>query len=339
MRIQAAGILSYFRKPELAIKHLEDGLLFDPLDPDLHLALATTYIALKRLDDAEAILRKAQQNFPATSGIPEVLADVSRRQGEVVEMFTWLRKATEVDPLDHEYLGEIAMVLYRFGFLENGDYWAERAKALAEGSPAYRKLELNRAIAIGDPEQIKELARAIIRDNVPNRIGVFSHAINQYVMYMHNEGRSQLALDELESSIPGVSEFAQSDDSRHLIYKKLGLMHLWKQLSPPGEFQLRYDALIEALDEKDIPWRTFDWMQSYFALLADDFETAIPATVKMLDRWVVTSNLWKDFEKRHENSPLLNDPQIASRLAEFKAEEARWQEEIRKMLLQPEWVM
>ena len=321
------------------IKIIEEGLLFDPLNPDLHLNLAGTYINLERLDDAEAILRKAQQLFPITSGIPEFLADLSRRQGKIVEMFTWLRKATEVDPLDHEYLSKIASLLYRFGFLENGDYWGERAKALAELSPAYRKLELERAIAVGEPEQIKKLARAIIRDKVPNRGGVFSKAIAQYLTYMRNEGRSQLALDELETWIPGVSEFAQPDDNTNLIYRKLDLMILWKELSPPDGFQLRYDALIQVLDEKGIPWRNWDWMQSDLALMVDDYETAIPATVKMLDGWSVMSPSWKGFEKRHQHSSLLSETEIASRLAKFKSEEARLQQEIGIMLEQPDWAL
>jgi hypothetical protein len=44
-------------------------------------------------------------------------------------------------------------------------------------------------------------------------------------------------------------------------------------------------------------------------------------------------------EKPNIGKPLLDDPEIASRFARFKSEEARWQEEIRKMLQQPEWAL
>ena len=108
----------------------------------------------------------------------------------------------------------------------------------------------------------------------------------------------------------------------------------------PGRCQLRgHDALIQALDDNGIPWRTRDWMQAYFAFLVDDLETVIPATAKMLDGWSATSGVWKNFEKRLQNSSLISEPEIASRLAKFKSEEARWQVEIRIMLQQPEWAL
>jgi TolB-like protein len=339
VRLQAASILTYFGKSEEAIQLLEDGIRIDPLNPDLHLMLAHIYARVERLDDAEHILTKAHQIFPDSPGIPEILADTSLRQGEVANAFHWLRKAVELDAVDHELVIQIARLFYQFGFIQAGDHWASRAKALDAGAPAYRDLELKRALAIGEPEKIRDVAKAIITDEVGNRAQAFENAFRQYAKQMQAAGLSRQLLDELTSQFPGVNDFANSEDGYDMVFMKWTLLQIWKELSPADEFKMRYEVLITTLDEKGIPWRNTDWMRSYFALLEDDREVALPATIKMLDGWSVHVRWWKGFEKDYTDSWLMKEPEIASRIAAFRTEEKRWQAEIEQMLQEPEWAL
>ncbi len=339
MRMVAAGILNMLGSPELAIQVVADGLVIDPLDLEMHIRLGVIYEWLERFDEAEAEFLKAHQLAAENPGPPSLLALLSGRKGEVIEKFNWLRKAVNLDPLDHEFVGHIAELFYQFGFLESGDYWAARGEVLAANSPAYRGLQLRRAVATDDQEHIMLLARAILKDNLPDRKSVFTNALQNYVMIMQERGQSKQALDELEDMFEGVSEFAQADDSYSVILMKMRLMWLWKEIAPPGDYLQRYEMLVLAIDEKGIPWRDTPWIRGILAALRDDHETAASSTAEVLDSWDVTSHWWIYFETRNRFSRLLTDPAVARRFAKFKSEKAHWQEEIKKMLQQPEWAM
>jgi TolB-like protein/cytochrome c-type biogenesis protein CcmH/NrfG len=131
VRQTAAGMLNNFQREEEALTLLQEGLLIDPLDPRLHSRIAANLQQLDRLDEAEESFLRAQELNPEDPNILGSLATLSREREQVVDMLNWYRRSAELDPQDHEIPGIIAAILFRFDFLESGDYWAARTRALA----------------------------------------------------------------------------------------------------------------------------------------------------------------------------------------------------------------
>lgn len=339
LRQFAAGILLAFDENEAAVKLFQEGLLIDPLDPDLHNGLAGVYLNLDRLEEAEQYLMKAQELNPDDPNIVGSLAGLSRQRDQVVEMLTWYRRSAKMDPQDHEIPGLIAEVLFQFKYFESGDYWASRTRALAPDSPAWRNLELKRAIAVGDNEQIKAVALKILDDEISDRNGVLTNAKSYYTQIMQQQGKSQQALEKIEAYYPGVSGYVQIEDDLPLIITKAILMPLHKELSSTEEFRQRYDEFVRIADEKGLPWRTDPDTLMLFSLLADDMETALSAALESLDEDNTLSDKWRRFANSPLSYPLLNEPEVISRLDHFESEERRLHIELKAMLMQPGWAL
>ncbi len=334
-----AAFMGRFQREEEALALLQGGLLVDPLDPRLHSGVAAIYQGLNRLDEAEAAYLKAQELNPEDPNIAGSLASLSRKRGQVVDMLNWYRRSAEMDPQDHEIPAIIAGILFRFNFLESGDYWAARTRALAAASPANRNLELTRAVAAGEEENIKAVAFAIMEDEVPDRQGVQENAMREYTQIMQRQGKIQQALDRLETIFPGITDNFSSDDDLPMIVRRARLLELWKEVSPPEEYRARYEELIRVADENGFPWRTIPSALLSVSVLGDDYETALPAAMEVLDDTNALNNGWKQFEHSPVLRPLLDEPEIVNQIAQFKTDEIRFRAEIEAMLQQPEWVM
>ena len=194
-------------------------------------------------------------------------------------------------------------------------------------------------MAVGDDENIKAVALAILEDEVPNRQGVQDNAVREYARVMQKQGQSQQALDVMENIFPGVNAHADVDDNFQMLVRRGNLMGLWKDSSPPDEYRSRYDALVRVADEKGLPWRTIPAALMSIAVLGDDYETALPAAIEVLDDTTALSTSWKRFEQIPVFFPLLDEPEIVSRLAQFKSKEKRFREEIKTMLQDPDWTL
>jgi TolB-like protein/Flp pilus assembly protein TadD len=339
VRQNAAGMLTGFQREEDAIALLEQGLLIDPLDPVLHRQLAQNYQQLDRLDEAETSFLKARELNPEDPNIVGSLAALSRQRGQVADMLNWYRQSAEMDPQDHEIPAIIASHFYRFNFLESGDYWANRTRALAADSPANRNLELTRARAVGDDENTKAIALGIMQDEVPDRNNVQENALREYVNIMRLQGNHRQAIEQLESISPGISDNFKVEDDLPLIIKRVQLMGLMKETLPENQFSERYEALIEVADAKGFPWRENPGALLTVAVFGNDYETALPAALEVLGKSNAVSDSWKRFEEDPEFSPLLNEPEMVETLARFKSDEGRYRAEIETLLEQPDWVL
>jgi hypothetical protein len=176
-----------------------------------------------------------------------------------------------------------------------------------------------------------------MEDAVPNRQGVQENAMREYSRIMQRRGESQLALDRLETIFPGVNDYAQIDDDLPMLVRRGILMGLWKEISAEEEYHSRYDANIKVADEKGFPWREIPDALMSISLLGDDFETALPAAVEVLNDMNALNYAWKRLEQSPIFYPLLDEPEIVSRIAQFKSDEVRFRGEIEIMLQNPEW--
>jgi TolB-like protein/thioredoxin-like negative regulator of GroEL len=327
---------------EQAAALLEGGLPLDPHNTDLLLQLARIYGDMGRLADVEAALYKARELKPNDPMIVGYLGELARAQGRPVEMLNWFRLGTELDPQDHEFLSYIAEALFRLNFVESGNYWAARSRALEPDSAVYRGLELTRAVSVGDEENIKAIAIAIIEDKVEDRGGVPTMARRQYARIMHKQGRAQEALDGLRAIYPELNTPAQETDTRYVILMRLDFLDLWREVLSPDLYRERYDRFMQLSDARGIKWHQNAVM--WLSLLDGDNESAITIAREEMNGINVLSdrsvtNEWVYFEEWSLFKPLLDDPEIVNRIEELKLEEARFRADIEAMLQTPEWAI
>ena len=183
------------------------------------------------------------------------------------------------------------------------------------------------------------VALKILDDKVPDRLGASRNAKRYYISIMQLQGQAQQALDKMEEYFPGVNEYVKTEDDWSPIFNKILLMPLHKELSSAETFCRRYDEFVRVMDEKDYPWRSDPGDLMFFSLLEDDIETALSAALEALDGYSTMDEGWRRFETYPLYSQLLDEPEIVSRIAQFKSKEIRFRKEIETMLQEPEWAL
>ncbi|MCP4299852.1 MAG: tetratricopeptide repeat protein, partial [Gammaproteobacteria bacterium] len=165
------------QKNDKAALILEDALKRDPFNPSLHYALGTAYMRLEQWDLARASLEKSLEIEPAQPNAYTNLGTLSLQSGDGVGFVNQLLNALRVDPKDHELPGALAAFLYQLGLVDEADDFRNRVEALAPTSAVAYRIELLRAISVGDTDASIASARRAIEDDIENRRSAYGSAV------------------------------------------------------------------------------------------------------------------------------------------------------------------
>ena len=78
------------------------------MDSELHRTRGNIYRDLERLDEALASYQQSQKLSPDNPNVYTSLAGIEDEKNDLVASLNWRRRATEVDPQDHELAAQIA---------------------------------------------------------------------------------------------------------------------------------------------------------------------------------------------------------------------------------------
>jgi TolB-like protein len=317
IRSRLAGILNfYFDDHQAAIEVLQAGLMFDPLAADLHQRLGDIYADQHRFDEARAALERSLDLEPDDPNSYGQLSDLEMEADDLPTGLVWMRRATEVDPKDHELA------------------------SLAPGSAIARSIEVQRAEARGETERALELARTAIADQIDTRQGAFADVVFAYARLMMARNQAREAYDFLASVRPETSDYAHlSDDIQ-------GLLMQWACIALMSGF--------ESFETRKAAWRSFSdqmnamgfpWMQDPDSPNHTMNFLVNGETDKAIEHYLehrLTRPLAKNL-RRHERpmtqlyGPVYGDPRVAAALNEEGRRFAQWRDEVREMLRGPEW--
>ena len=336
----AAVLFQFYGDDQRAIDVLQAGLLIDPLESELHRWLGRIHIDNEDLDKARASLERSMELAPDNPNSYGTLTELELQADNLPSALDWMRQASEVDRQDHELVANIARTLYRLELPEEGDFWLSRVQALAPSSGIARSLEVERAVAREETDQVIALASAVIADQVDDRLAAFGSSLFNYSDAMLREGRAREAYDFLVSVRPEITRYDQiapGIQGLSMQWASIGLMSGFESLETR---QVAWEQFTGQLDAIGIPWKrdVSDANNTCDHLMKGDVDPAIEHFLE----YELNQPLAKSLNRHHKRmydlfGPVYEDPRVAARMNEDAKRFAVLREDVRDMLQQPEW--
>jgi TolB-like protein/tetratricopeptide (TPR) repeat protein len=311
------------QQDEKSIQVLTEALRQDPFNPAIHYELGAANVRLERWEAARAALEKSLEIEPAQPNAYVYLAAVSLQSGDGVGYVSQFMKSLTVDPKDHELPGVLATFLYQLGLVEIGDDFRARVQALAPTSEVAYRIEMLRAIAIGDEEASIASARRAVQDDISERRFSYSGAVQHLLRTAVRNGNVDEVSTWIEERAPGLF-----DIDAELVQQKYRLAQsvafdAWYVSLPHEEVLRRLDALIDYAASAG-----FDVSQNpttHMGILAirGETEEAIDIALNQVFTDSVALNLgWRDTFAQAQFKDIVADPRIKVALKRWEDEEA-----------------
>ena len=311
------------QQDEKSIQVLAEALHQDPFNPAIHYELGAANVRLERWEAARAALEKSLEIEPAQPNAYIYLAAVSLQSGDAVGYVSQFMKSLTVDPKDHELPGVLAQFLYQLGLVEIGDDFRARVQALAPTSEVAYRIEMLRAIAIGDEEASIASARRAVQDDISERRFSYGGAVQHLLRLAVRNGNVDEVSTWIEERAPGIF-----DIDAELVQQKYRLAQsvafdAWYVSLPHDEVLRRLDALIGYAASAG-----FDVSQNpttHMGILAirGETEAAIDIALNQVFTDSVALNLgWRDTFAQAQFKDIVADPRIKVALKRWEDEEA-----------------
>ena len=308
------------------------------MESELYSMLGNIYRDQGQLDQAREALQRAQQLAPENPNFYSDLANLEEESNNLLAALNWQRKATEVDPQDHELANEIAVELYALELPEEGDRWFARVKALVPDSPAQHNLEIERAVARKEFDQAIALAEKVISAQIPERRGSFANPLFTYGSLMLDSGKAKQAYDFLVSVRPEIADYSTFPAGLEGVIMQLVSIILMTGFESVEVREQAWLQVVSHWEAMGFPWRNpkSPRLMNHYIITGD-----IPAAVEnYLFRLDLPMAVNLQRHKRWDRTfyaPLYEDPLVAARLSQLDQEFAQLREQVSEMMQEPEW--
>ena len=305
----------------------------DPLNPRVHYELGTVYAELGRIADARAALELSLELEPSQPNAYATLASLALHEGDGVGYVRNFLKAIEVDPKDHELPGMVATFLYELGLVEEGDDFRNRVLAIAPTSEIAYRIELLRAISMGDEAASVAAARRAIEADVEDRRFAFGGAVQHLLRVAVKNGTIQQTFDYLESQAPGILDIS----AENLPLKHRGVQYnaleAWHETLSQAELEQQLDDLIAiarsfGFEPKDDPGTHVSVL-----VLRGQTGEAVDIALEHVFTEPVGMNLsWERDYAQPAAAEFAADPRVQAALARWGVEEAALRANVQRFL-------
>jgi len=268
------------------------------------------------LDGAQASFERAIELNPKAPMAHLYASEIFRHRKQHSESFAMMRKVIDLSPVDHEGPALMALRLYTFGLMEEGDKYWQRASAIAPGNAYVKKTRLYRLLLLDDHTEAREMSESLLRDDIDVRGEAHSFAVTVFLSTMIEAGRIEETLAVLDELWPGVT----SSD-----YVVLAMSR-----SRPTEETL--SALDKFTSGREETARFFLWPRNRasVAMARGQTEKAVQLALKSLEEGLELGDAipYQIFRYSEHLLALAEEPAVTARLAELDAEAKQAGEEI-----------
>jgi TolB-like protein/Tfp pilus assembly protein PilF len=323
-RVQLARTLATFKQMDEAETHFAILLETDALNPQLHWLLGESRLDNDRVEAARQPLQRSAELQPGNPNVWASLADLDRRLGNAVGFVQNYRRAIEVDPEDNELVSVVADDLYRYGLIEQGDVFLRRASAIAPSHPMTRASRLHRSFFAGDFEQTVTDARQAIADDIENRHGAYTAAVQYFSELSVTAGDAESAYLFLENNAPAVNHPERRDSGLKYLFAQSFVFPLWYAALPDEQAAAkaaRWEESLRSLGfaESDAPHEFID----IYLLRGDRGKAVELALTEIFAQPAATFPDWEAWLARRHMAPLAADARLAPAIERYTADSAR----------------
>ncbi len=327
-RLLLGGYIQFGRYDD-AIATTEALLQLDPLNPQVHKDAGEFYMSQGLVDRAQQSLERSLDLEPSQPGAYQRLAFISLQRGDAVGYVEQYLKAIEVDPKDHELPGNLARFLFGLGLFDEGDRMQRRMLALAPTSPASRATQLQRARYAGDVEESLSLARQMIEENVENRSGAWSSALEVVFDYAAKNGEVESALAFVEAHVPGFGDF-DTPASLRVNLARFSSLSALSTIESPDAIRARLAKLDEFIRNLLTPG---PYTQAQIQAYRGEMELAVETVLTQAFSRPAIRNLQAELMlDLHSLSVIAADPWVQEELEKFRQERSKAVGEVRAYL-------
>jgi hypothetical protein len=249
------------------------------------------------------------------------LARVSSQLGDGVATVKYLLRALEIDPRDHELPAGIALFLYGLGLIEEGDDFRKLVQAVAPTSEIAYLVELRRTISMGDVSASVAAARRIIEDDVEDRKGTFSEAVQQLMRVAAANGTIDETTDYLEQHAPGIFNIRAEALPHKYRAAQIAALDAWYVSLPREELLQRLDDLLAAASEFGIDPLVDPANRLAVSALRGETEAAVKIALEQVFSQPVTHDLlWREEYSQPLYADIIADERVRDILRRREAE-------------------
>lgn len=316
-----------------ALTEVEQALLLDPMNAEIHYELATTHKRLKNYDAARAAFKQSLALSPNQPNVYGQLTDISNAEGDGVGAARNILESMRIDPQDHEIAAMFADYLYQFGLLEDGDYYRDRALLLAPNAPTARLAALTGYYVRGDRDRSDELARSMVADDIDERHGSYFAAV--YTVLMNAIAREDVVegLEFINQYQPGFNDPTSNELAFKVRYAQEGAFAAWDVAFGRATTSKMADEYWRVLLESGIVASEFPTTYMQVLALRGEVDEAIQfALDEVLTRPVTDAIWWREIFDLPFMSAVTEDPRVRAGLQQWNEDAIQLRQDLRPIL-------
>ncbi|MEJ2513592.1 MAG: hypothetical protein P8102_00015 [Gammaproteobacteria bacterium] len=204
------------------IRQLRRAVDRDPLSVRAHAALGYALESENRLEEAKSIARTIMEISPETPEGPDLMANVTDREGRFGETVQWLARVAALDPDDAWSRAWIAWEYAAMGDLDRAEAWVAAAEVIDPSSPLTIQARTLVAYRRGDLEAAGRIAWAALEADVDNRGGALDRLGSVAATVAIRAGDTKRVLDVAKDRWPdALDPGAPAETVRHAFWRSI----------------------------------------------------------------------------------------------------------------------
>jgi TolB-like protein/Tfp pilus assembly protein PilF len=332
-RIYLTRLYQLVQQNEQSLPLMLEARELDPFNAQIHYELSSIYTRLEQWDDARAALKTSLELEPSQPNAYGNLATLSMQTGDGLDFLQQFLKAVEVDPVDHELPGIIAIFLYNLELVEEGDDFRNRVMAIAPTSEISYRIELLRAMAMGDEEAGIVSARRAIENDVNNRQFAYGGAAQYLLRVAAARGTVAEESAYLEEHAPGILDIDALSVPQKYRTAQITAFDAWYTTLPKDELNRRIDVIWTVAATFGVDLAENDNAEFGTLALRGEVDKATEVALDRIFSEPVTLNLnWEETFKQAQYAEIVEDPRIQAAMKKWQDEEDALREQVRTFL-------
>jgi TolB-like protein/DNA-binding winged helix-turn-helix (wHTH) protein/Tfp pilus assembly protein PilF len=217
---------------DAALESIERGLTIDRFAHAMSSKQGEVLYAMGRFEEAAEAFKRVRELAPGMAGGYSSGGTVAKADRDYEAYVALMMRSMELDPGDHELALRFAGTLYSLGLVEEAEPWFQRGLELAPDAAATMRFALERDWLLGNFTAVRDRAKAMLENDVENRLGSVFAASMYYVQALRKLGTLADAPAFLGEISPAVTDSQTGLSHSRDVWIKLALIDALFTLDP-----------------------------------------------------------------------------------------------------------